>query len=390
MFAQNADCKFDTELALISSTITHADPYSKLVNPKRWLENRDLHARAFTAMHHSTNVPEYIKYQFHREGPVDYNLLYSLIRGPHIAFLAALDLQQKASINNIAADVAEKSTQLFCRQSFDRRNPELSEASDSTVPLAVVIPFRAATPSDGRLLNLRQALQKLSEAKVRFPNLNVMVVESDSNGRHEEMIKSTGALYRYHQDTGPFNKSAAINLGYRSLPNKPQLLCILDSDAYLDQAFIDICLTAMLSRSARALMPFRDMFFLDVQCSALLRSRSVEDMGTLTGYLTRNSPGGCIWVTSDIFEHVGGFDEGFAGWGGEDRDFYNKVAALVPIIRLPGVFLHLFHERAPEIHAWAQNVGSWQNNYSTQEDARSPASRPIAVTEQISIVAKDF
>lgn len=278
------------------------------------------------------------------------------------------------AINNIAADVAEKSTHLFCRQSFAKRNLGQSEAPNSALALAVIIPFRAATSSDGRLLNLIQTLQKLSEVRSRFPNLSVVVVESDSVGRHEETITSTGALYRYHPHAGPFNKSAAVNLGYRSLSNKPQLLCILDSDAYLDQAFIDICLTELDRRGARALMPFHDMFFLDVQCSALLRSSSAVGVGALTGYLTRNSPGGCIWVTSDLFERVHGFDERFEGWGGEDRDFYDKVTAFAPIVRLPGVFLHLFHERAPEIHAWAKSGGLWQNNYVKNREVRPLAS----------------
>lgn len=386
MFAQNVECEFDTELALISSTITHADPYPKFINPKRWLENREIHAKAFSALHQSLEVPEHIKFQFNRGGPVDYEMLYSLVRGPIVAFLSAPGSQRRASITDVAAEVAEKSTQLFCRQSFDLVDPKLNEFSDTSVSIAIIIPFRATPVSDGRLENLRLALLRLAEARERFTNLTVVVVESDSISRYEDEVAASGAIYRFQKDSGPFNKSGAINLGYRSLPTKPQLLCVLDSDAYLDRFFIDICITGSLLRGDCASMPFRDMFFIDILGSSRLRSRCVKGMGPLTGYLTKNSPGGCIWVTSEIFERVGGFDEGFAGWGGEDRDFYNKVAALVPVIRHRGVFLHLFHERAPEIHAWARNGGPWRNNYSKRENPDQEIIHPISLPERPSAI----
>lgn len=364
MFIQNDICKFDIELSVISSIITHVDPYPKLINPKRWQENQSLHEAVFLEFFRSSKVPSYIKHQFRIDHTVDYELLYSILRGPVSAFLKNLDPLAGRRLLSAASAVSSGSTHLFCRQSFENADGGVIATPDRTVPIAIIIPFRATVLDDGRLSNLVGVLRRLQNIQPKFAKLTVVVAESDSVCRHEETVLATGAKHCFRLDGEAFNKSASVNLGYRSLNSKPELVCILDNDALLDDRFVDICLSAMRASGARALMPFHDMFFLDPLSSARARTVSIENAGPLTGYLTRNSPGGCIWVTSDIFERVQGFDEGFRGWGGEDRDFYNKVAALTPISRLPGVFLHLFHERAPEIHAWAERGEPWVNDHS--------------------------
>ena len=53
-------------------------------------------------------------------------------------------------------------------------------------------------------------------------------------------------------------------------------------------------------------------------------------------------------MTRDAYFRIGGHDEGFLGWGGEDNEFYDRcrLLRLHPWGYLP--FLHLWHAPQPE------------------------------------------
>lgn len=58
----------------------------------------------------------------------------------------------------------------------------------------------------------------------------------------------------------------------------------------------------------------------------------------------QNWKGGTIAIRRDAFFSVGGFDEGFVDWGGEDDEFYDRCRQAIPHCRfgfLP--FVHLWH-----------------------------------------------
>lgn len=50
-----------------------------------------------------------------------------------------------------------------------------------------------------------------------------------------------------------------------------------------------------------------------------------------------------IAIGRETFDEVGGFDEGFIGWGYEDVDFANRCATVAPIRRVSGPVRHLWH-----------------------------------------------
>ncbi len=51
----------------------------------------------------------------------------------------------------------------------------------------------------------------------------------------------------------------------------------------------------------------------------------------------------CAAITRECFDEVGGYDEGYVGWGMEDRDFNRRVEKLWPIRRVPGEVIHYWH-----------------------------------------------
>jgi hypothetical protein len=50
-------------------------------------------------------------------------------------------------------------------------------------------------------------------------------------------------------------------------------------------------------------------------------------------------------VPRPLWEHTGGFDEGFVGWGFEDSAFHTVAGGS---LRTPGELWHLYHVPAPE------------------------------------------
>jgi GT2 family glycosyltransferase len=67
--------------------------------------------------------------------------------------------------------------------------------------------------------------------------------------------------------------------------------------------------------------------------------------------------GGTIAFTKAAFERIGGFDEAFIGWGGEDDEIYDRCRAL----RYYGFgflpFIHLWHPPQP-----TKRPGAWDRN----------------------------
>ena len=57
--------------------------------------------------------------------------------------------------------------------------------------------------------------------------------------------------------------------------------------------------------------------------------------------------GGSIALSRRVYEEIGGFDEEFVGWGGEDNEFWDRCLTrrIYPFAYLP--LIHLWHELQP-------------------------------------------
>jgi hypothetical protein len=54
------------------------------------------------------------------------------------------------------------------------------------------------------------------------------------------------------------------------------------------------------------------------------------DLSRVPGFTLHRGPGPCTWVRADMFLAVGGMDERYQGWGGEDFDFINRCGFAAP------------------------------------------------------------
>jgi hypothetical protein len=60
------------------------------------------------------------------------------------------------------------------------------------------------------------------------------------------------------------------------------------------------------------------------------------------GYLLRRPPGCCVWVRSAAFSQIGGMDECYEGWDGEDHDFRDRLDRDTPLDSYDWL-LHMHH-----------------------------------------------
>lgn len=130
----------------------------------------------------------------------------------------------------------------------------------------------------------------------------------------------------HHQ---PFNRAAARNAAARKATG--DVLVFSDADTIPDLLAVDTAITAA-RRHGGVWWPFTEYRYLaaTVQPGDNLASAAAEEIYPA-------SVGGTLVVRRDVFAELGGFDERFREWGGEDRAFELAAAALATVNRIPAV-----------------------------------------------------
>ena len=206
--------------------------------------------------------------------------------------------------------------------------------------------------------------------------MEVVVVEQSDQREFEHALP---AEVRYvhtplpHPDT-PFNRSWALNVGVRAA--RGGCVILHDGDMLVPSAFA-ASVRDTLRRGFDALRLARFLFYLNE-----LESHAVQDDRRLDGvravdwiWQNNRTP---IALTRQAYLEIGGHDEAFHGWGGEDNEFLERVKTL----RLAqGSFLpivHLWHCAAPN-RSGDRNIGLLEQRLAipTRDRITELAGRPF-------------
>jgi hypothetical protein len=214
----------------------------------------------------------------------------------------------------------------------------------------VVVPFQGRGESGlNRLRNLIACLQSLRDQSYPRNGYRVVVVESDAVQRHRNVIEPYCDEYLFARNPGLFNKSWIINVGVVRASGNPEITCILDADVLTDRDFVARNAERFLHPGRGGHFPHRNMLCMDRPATSwairqrLLAGAAEPPLGEIRGFLLRKSPGCCIWVRTEAFLRVGGFDERYEGWGGEDYDFFRRLDIATPIDHFHDTLLHMHH-----------------------------------------------
>ena len=166
----------------------------------------------------------------------------------------------------------------------------------------------------------------------------------------------------------PYNRGWAFNVGAREA--RGELLVFHDNDMLVPVHYARE-LWCRFREGYEVLNLKRLIFYLgEVSTRLLCGEESPWFVGAPDDILQNAEAGGSVGVAARTFSELGGFDERFVGWGGEDSEFWERAQTrkVYPWGYLP--MIHLWHAPQPEKMAGGQGPGA--------ERYRQVAARPVA------------
>jgi GT2 family glycosyltransferase len=146
---------------------------------------------------------------------------------------------------------------------------------------------------------------------------------------------------RSEKEGQPFSRSAAFNEGasHASAP----VLVLHDNDILVPADYAAF-VVARAEEGWEVVNLKRFVFYLDEGHTVAWLRDDADLLAQPPHVVTQNlEGGGSVAITGEGFERIGGMDESFTGWGGEDNEFWDRALTLKawPWANLPMV--HLWH-----------------------------------------------
>jgi len=216
------------------------------------------------------------------------------------------------------------------------------EKSSEAVDISFIIGHRGL----GRLPNLLLVLKSIA-AQIGV-SLECIVVEQSLN---EEIKASLPNWVRYihtplPNPDMPYNRSWALNVGARQA--KGRLLVLHDNDFLVPQVYAQE-LMKEFSKGSEVIQLKRFIFYLSQKhTERILRENKLSVDEPPERIVQNLEAGGSVAVSPDAYFAIGGFDESFIGWGGEDNEFWDRAQTrkVCPYGYLP--LVHLWHAAQPD------------------------------------------
>lgn len=207
------------------------------------------------------------------------------------------------------------------------------------------ISFIFAHGGSERLTQLRRVIRSIF-AQQEVP-CEVVVVDQTSHALLPALPPAVTYRHLAKDGVAPgWHKAWAYNLGARLA--RGDVLVFHDGDICVPERYAIEILAAIDTRNHAAASLQRFLFYLTARAT---RGLEEQDPPMLEGLepdvVSQNWKGGTIAIHRDAFTAIGGFDEGFVDWGGEDDEFYDRCLSVGHCRSGYLPFVHLWHPPQP-------------------------------------------
>lgn len=191
-----------------------------------------------------------------------------------------------------------------------------------------------------------------------FDQVSVLIpYQSDGNGPRDSAFEWVLGYYAHTMpeielcigelsvsSEEPFSRSKAINQAYRQATR--DIIVIADSDIAYDPHLLKESITHVDNR--QWVIPFSRILRLSEEVTELVLQHARDWPLTVNIDLAVEQAsafvGGFNVLNRKAYETVGGYDERFIGWGGEDEAFAYALDTLIgQHVRLDGEMVHFWH-----------------------------------------------
>jgi hypothetical protein len=239
----------------------------------------------------------------------------------------------------------------LCRHCFrewplGQRTVPLSGLTAEDPLISVILPVGGAPRHAALMVALKSFLcQTVGHFEI------IVAEQSAAPMPHDQLPRGVRYLHVPDEEvTREFNKSRLLNKAVQ-MARAPWAL-LHDADIAVPGDYLD----AILQRAVKgweAVRPIRFLFYLDEPQSLAFSGSGI--LPTHVERVTQNFPGGSTAIKRETYWQIGGLDERFEGWGGEDTEFLDRLRTRRVF---PGHFapaLHLWHPPAPKKQSGDRN-----------------------------------
>jgi hypothetical protein len=231
---------------------------------------------------------------------------------------------------------------------FRMADPNRLADSAPDPELSVVLPVGG----DDRIRLLRPVLSAF--AGQLGARVEVVIVEHATTP--SAALSTVPGIRRVHlprEERQEFNKSQALNAGVRA--SRAPFLLLHDGDIIPPQGYARTVVD-VLREGWEAIRPLRFLFHFEEGATERFITSGGADLPMEQPWVQQNNPGASTAMTRAAYDRIGGHDESFRGWGGEDLEFLDRLQT----VRLfPGAFvpaIHLWHAAAPRKASGDRNL----------------------------------
>jgi hypothetical protein len=207
---------------------------------------------------------------------------------------------------------------------------------------------------DGKDASRRANLFAVLQWLAGYPQFEPILIEQDTVPRLDGGLPHPGCKHVFAFNPGPFNKSWGLNVGFRH--GQGAWLAFADADVVLGNALREAL--DQLGSGCQVIKPYRRLVDLDETESVRVRRGEFDFVPDRPGAAPNREgmgerivfAGGVFLIARAAFVRLGGWDERFRGWGGEDDAMsYRIERARLPVLELDTrAAVHLAHPRSQE------------------------------------------